>query len=312
MQTEILAWGLALSAELSRLAALFRQAEIPVIPVRGPLLAQLLYGVPAARPIADLDLLVKKADLRGAMDLLSGAGYESSERRLDFVEAYGSEVSFRRRSPFPVTAELHWSIAYPPFMDRVDMSRVWERSVEGRSLSDEDLLIHLCLHWAHKQPRVPFFLTRELGLFLEKYRESLDWPYILSVAREAGIGPLLCRGLGEARERCGAHLPEGIRARLARLGPRSWMDRAAYRVATRSGSRGRERMAVFFALRGIRGRFRFVLALLFPGPAYMESRYGAKGKWQIAWAYPRRLFDLLAQAFGAPGKPPPLSGRLSP
>src|SRR5439155_13227872 len=67
--------ALIFTAELSRLLDLFGEADIPLIPLRGPVLGSLLYGDVAARECSDLDILVRRADLARAKETLVAAGY---------------------------------------------------------------------------------------------------------------------------------------------------------------------------------------------------------------------------------------------
>src|ERR1700681_921232 len=64
-----------LTGKLLRLLELFQAAEIPVIPLKGPVLAQILYGDPVLREFEDLDLLVRKRDVLRALQLLNAHGY---------------------------------------------------------------------------------------------------------------------------------------------------------------------------------------------------------------------------------------------
>jgi hypothetical protein len=59
----ITARNLALAGELRTLLRTFRDQRIPCLPLRGLALAERLYGNVPARPMGDIDLLVRKEDL---------------------------------------------------------------------------------------------------------------------------------------------------------------------------------------------------------------------------------------------------------
>ena len=64
-----------LAVELEQLLASFAQHGIDVIPLKGPVLAETLYGNIAMRPCEDLDLLVRVRDFGRAEKVLTDAGW---------------------------------------------------------------------------------------------------------------------------------------------------------------------------------------------------------------------------------------------
>ncbi len=62
-------------AELKKIANLFAEAEISLIPLKGVALSQELYGDHCIRSAGDLDILVHPEDVEKAEELLSKAGY---------------------------------------------------------------------------------------------------------------------------------------------------------------------------------------------------------------------------------------------
>src|SRR5204862_7748587 len=61
------------------------------------------------------------------------------------------------------------------------------------------------------------------------------------------------------------------------------------------GVDGRESLALWFALSGVRRRARCAAALLFPSPGFMTMEYGVTGRAGLALAYSRRARHLLWQ-----------------
>jgi len=64
-----------LTAELGKILALFEGHRIPAIPYKGPVLAASVYGDLAFRRFADLDVLVRREDVRRCTDVLRELGY---------------------------------------------------------------------------------------------------------------------------------------------------------------------------------------------------------------------------------------------
>lgn len=116
---------------------------VPVMPLKGPMLAEALYGDPALRPSNDLDLLVRKEDFSHAEALLLNQGFEAEEDTDDYHRV------FQRGN---LTVELHYDLASPRGL-RFDVGEVWSRSTQTeyrfhpvRTMSAEDRAVYLCLH----------------------------------------------------------------------------------------------------------------------------------------------------------------------
>jgi hypothetical protein len=93
-----------------RMTAALADAGVKVLPLKGPLLGERLYGELAARVSADIDLLVEASDLTRATALLEGLGYRPmldtnmfSGRRPELHEVLYSPDGLPE-------VELHWRI----------------------------------------------------------------------------------------------------------------------------------------------------------------------------------------------------------
>jgi hypothetical protein len=152
-----------LTSELEGLLEQFSLHSLEVLPLKGPLLAQVLYGSPGLRRSDDLDLLVQRQDFCKAQSLLIDLGFEPDYQTDDYHQ------SFRRRD---TCIELHFSVA-PPSSPAMDLVRVWERAPvvqfrgqEARCFANPDLLIYLIIHGAkHEFSRLIWVLdvARALG-----------------------------------------------------------------------------------------------------------------------------------------------------
>ena len=131
------------AAELEELLQRFTKAGIEVIPLKGPVLAEALYGNVTMRSCDDLDLLVRREDFPRAGKLLCDLGFAARTAGDDYHR------KFLRRG---VLVELHYGVASPrsfPF----DLDGVWNRARSEqfrgqpmRVMSDSDLVLFLCLH----------------------------------------------------------------------------------------------------------------------------------------------------------------------
>jgi len=211
------------TSELSGILAAFNQTGIPVILLKGPLLAERIYGDIHLRTWRDLDLLVSSRDLKAAGSLLFKLGFTANSRPDDYHE------SWRRGATL---VELHHnvenSLAY-----RIPMDGLWKRASEVHfcghhvvQLAPLDELLFLCLHGVrHRFERLSHVLDLALAF------EHLV-PQIPRVAFRSGpsaaLRPLLVLGHTMAKQ-FRPHLPNlpfepsgAEAAHLAEVAARRW------------------------------------------------------------------------------------------
>lgn len=295
-----------LCEELSELLRLFQRHAVACMPLRGPALGEWLYGDGTARPIEDLDLLVRRQDLDRITGILVGLGYDAIDCRPGFARSFYYTLEFVRDDP-ALVVEPHWTIAYPPFADQVDMEAVWARSmighvcgVDSRLLASTDLLLHLSWHLLHWQERAPLLWFYDLDRLIRKDGVELDWAEVATVAAQSGQEILVAEALRALTILFDTPVPGGTLARLTR--PTSGEPRSLSKtirrnaitlLAGRSELRGREQFALFVSLKGIRAKARYAWSLLFPSPEFMRFRYPADNNVELAWRYITRAAHLL-------------------
>ena len=118
--------------ELGVILRTLRAADVPVIPLKGACLAEAVYGDIALRPMADLDLLVKPADLPRALEALRQLGYESDQP----FDPGAQQAEFHDMPPMRkagcVLVELHWTLVTPRCNARIgqaELEGIWSRAV---------------------------------------------------------------------------------------------------------------------------------------------------------------------------------------
>jgi hypothetical protein len=289
----ITARNLALAGELRMLLRAFRDQGIRCVPLRGLALAEQLYGNVSPRPMGDIDLLVRREELPRVQVLFRDLGFSEMDRRPGFAASFSYTLKFFVERSAVVIVEPHWTIAYPPFIDRLDMEAVWSRCVPARvvgeetlSLGREDLLIHLCLHLVHRDD-APFLWLYELDRYLRQESDAIRWDLVLLVSRGVGIERLVGRALNEVVDKFRTPVPADVLDAFHRYEP----DRrpVAERLAETSKVDGIESLAYFFALKGLGAKFRYAQALLFPQPAFMMLQYGLTHRCQLPATYLRRF-----------------------
>ena len=256
----------ALTRELLDLLTLFSASGIPALPFKGPTLGLQAYGDPALRTFADLDVLVRPADLEDARAVLLNGGFRPSfpttPARRALLVRRGSHESFERDDG--VAVELHWRIAGAVSDFGLDYDRLWSRlgvvSLGGRlvpALEPVDLLLVLCIHGAkHAWERLAWICD---VAELVRQTPKMDWTALAAEAERLKAGRIVGLGLLLADELLDAPLPPHVAGPLR-------SDRALAPLTARV------RRWLFQPPRAGAGTFRF----------HLGTRMGWRGKTELA------------------------------
>lgn len=215
---------IALDAELRRILADLAKRGIPVIVLKGPVLARRTYRDRSFRPYHDLDLVVHGEDLGRAAQAIGSLDYveipyEAEQARLAH-HAAGAEEPFHRlfvARRNGALAELHADPLQLGLRPAAEEDR-WRRAVEfpelgsgALALSPADELLQLCVH-AHKHGFSRLIWLKDLDLYV-RGGAGLDWALIADVARREGVGASLWYALSLATQLLGT--PSTVAERLA-------------------------------------------------------------------------------------------------
>jgi hypothetical protein len=209
-----------LADELCRLIALFNNAGIEAIPYKGPALALFAYGNLALRRFVDLDVIVKKADVLRARDLLLAEGYVPgksltlSQQELLLRTQHNLQFARDNRR---LLLELHWEVAPHLFASSVQENELWQNlttvEINGtalKTLSADDLLFSLCVHGSRH-------LWERLGWICDVAeliaRHELNWPALLQRAAKTDSERMFLLGLHLAQKLLGTSLPATVQQR---------------------------------------------------------------------------------------------------
>ena len=209
-------------------------AGVQPILVKGPLLAQQLYGDAALRLSNDLDVLVRFEEVERADALLRAAGYT------------------RKRPDFPLTPRQHdtykrvqYEFAYFSPSQRLQLELLWR--LEGlsppaelwahapavqfaggtwRVLPDAVNAFFLCLHGArHGWCRLAWLL--DVAMLLRS--ASVPWPEMLALARAQGGERMVWQASSLAEQLLGVEPPGALRVPRREEPEVAWLVREACR-----------------------------------------------------------------------------------
>lgn len=208
-----------LSVELLNIHKHLTARGLEVLPYKGPVLAESLYGNVALRQFSDLDLLVHPNDVRAIRSALAELGYKPGLRLSPAAErAYlksGYEYTFDGAQGQNLI-EIKWRILPRFYSIGFEVENFFARAVainvSGqplRTLCDPDLMLVLCVHAAKHA-----WMQLSLLLDIAKLSQSsaLDWDALQAQAAKLGIARIVSVSFLLAHRLLGTPVPAQLKA----------------------------------------------------------------------------------------------------
>ncbi len=231
----------AIQTQLAEILKAGAQSQLTPIVLKGAFLAAHVYPEPGLRPMNDIDILVRPAELPLIEALLLRLGYTGHYKD----PAEGARVvkhtsTFQRpggasgvANPYlnaeaERTVEPHLSVEESWFGLRADITPgVWERSIEtdieghaARALCPSDLMLHLCIHLTfHLIMGWPSLVQLLDLLWVSRGLEEADWEQVSRRAIDRSAAGFIYAALRLARVGLAAPVPEKVLAHLAAATP---------------------------------------------------------------------------------------------
>lgn len=187
-----------LTVELLNIHKHLAARGLEVLPYKGPVLAESLYGNVALRQFSDLDLLVRARDLPAIRSALFELGYKPGLQLTHAAErAYlksGYEYTFDGAQGRNLV-EIKWQILPRFYSIGFEVDNFFERAVgidvaghKLRTLCDQDLMLVLCVH-AAKHGWVQLSWLCDIAQLARS--QALDWKALRAQAERLGIARIV-------------------------------------------------------------------------------------------------------------------------
>ena len=211
------------------------ESGIKSLAVRGPFLAEDVYGDPAVRLSSDIDILVSYRDRRRAWAACERVGYRSLDWECPLWPVDKHRIHWRiQRQGDPVVCELHWAVEPVYGVMTLD----YELLLQNRTPSQ--LLLLLCLHAGEhileQSAQISsdqaldqgmLFRWIDVALFLKQYGAEVDWAWINSQARDRRVSACMTLCLRGVKDWFGMSLPSGAERFIS-----VWDELAAHQCST--------------------------------------------------------------------------------
>jgi hypothetical protein len=177
--------------DLAKILEAFRQDDIAVIVLKGAHPGQLVYENIAARPMADIDLLVKPGDLTKVAATLAVLGYCCDVEMKNIHGWLEQHPTSAHLPPFSKGAhpriEVHSKISHRQKSE--DLEGFWQRARaaviaehETRVLSPEDLIVQLCLHTSQHSFSQGIRPLWDIAQTVRHYEKEMRWDKVQACA----------------------------------------------------------------------------------------------------------------------------------
>jgi hypothetical protein len=260
--------------------------RIGVILLKGVGLIERVYENIALRPMVDVDILVRKTDVRRALAALQAGGYQTTGPEIapETTLEYENEIMLWKRDRLDWVLELHWSLFDSPFyQNRLPEDALWRAAVPvtldgvpARILSHENELLHLCGHLALHHRGTGLLWWNDIAEFITVYHDSLDWDMLISQAADLDLLLPLQTILPIAAGQWAAPIPGSIIEQLAGHSPKPAEIRVFEQL---TADRRPPVQRLLDDLHGLPDRgeqLRFLWRNVFPSGEYMDERYGIR------------------------------------
>ncbi|MFC3884762.1 nucleotidyltransferase family protein [Bacillus songklensis] len=179
---------LHLSAEMEQLSKLFYENQIRLLVLKGPVLAEDLYGDLSLRTCGDLDVLVPISELEKVDKLLLKLGYKKD----DYIQTVLNDWRWRHHHVTyfhpqkKVKLEIHWRLNPGPGKEP-SFNELWERKRISSLTSDpvyylgrEDLFFFLVCHGArHGWSRLRWLIDIN-----QIVKQKIDWIKLIKLLKK--------------------------------------------------------------------------------------------------------------------------------
>ncbi len=215
-------------------------AGIPTMVLRGAAASVTHYRSLGARPMDEVDILVRRPDAVRALDILRGRGW-SAPAAIDSDRVMRNRHATRLRDPTGTEVGLHWRVL--PESARDD--DFWSNAVpvflgDAQTLAPgpTEQLLHACAHGVRLASAGALQWIADGAVILHDAGSEVDWSRLVNGATERNVTVRTARSLALLRELAGLPIPTDVLAQLE-AAPSGLRGRLLFGLAERTmpGSR---------------------------------------------------------------------------
>ncbi|HQU32323.1 MAG: nucleotidyltransferase family protein [Planctomycetia bacterium] len=266
---------------LSEIGNAFNKAGIPFILLKGSHLAQFVYQDIGLRPMGDIDILVKKEEMKEINKMLNKLGYKAEPLyKWQLHDNYAVNYYHKNKK----SLQIHWELFSPSRFSQplqpLPGEMVWKNAVPinlgnfcGYVLSNEVNLLYLCIHTAkHIRNGILSLRFYDIALFLQN--NAVNETYFLELVKNSGLETLIYHMLQISKEYFGVDISRLIHLNF-RYDPH-YGNIDKYFSENKSESAFMRYCRILYTIPGLWGKLYTLFHYSFPSREYLICRYGVR------------------------------------
>ncbi len=225
-----LARNLLLYDESSRVLKSFEEKGIPVVALKGIVLAEFIYKNVALRPMADVDLLVQKRNLSEITKTLFELGFEILPQEKRATIKYMNESHFVKHQEnikhLPsLIINIHWDLTAPARFKgatKINTQQMISKARPGKVawsnilvMAPEDQILWVIYHATFQHPFIGLLQLCDVAELIKLKENELDWQSLVKTSRNGRIATATYYFLSSSKRLLGAPIPGWVLKALA-------------------------------------------------------------------------------------------------
>lgn len=209
-----LAKNVQFQEKAKQVISILKEAEIEVVLLKGIAMVSYYYDDIALRPMSDIDLLIKEADIERAEEVLLKNGLVNTNKQRKFIKnlrlGHNLPLEFNN-----TLIELHWRVLNSANIYQVSIDEFWNRAklidfagIGVKIFSAENqiqhIAVHINSHLSKSHVRINWWY--DALLIIEKDR--IDWKYLESCSIKFNIILPVQELLWVLKEQFGTNIPD--------------------------------------------------------------------------------------------------------
>jgi Uncharacterised nucleotidyltransferase len=273
--------------------------EIPVILLKGTALIAAYYEDIGARPMSDVDFMVREEDVEKTLRLMKEMGWHSTYG-YSLSRAVKHVHSFDLQNPDGYELDIHWHAFYQCCWDGADLS-LWDgaetiafRGLNVRLLSPTHQIMHNCAHGIRWNALSSIRWIVDVLKIIEKRAASIDWELLIEEAAKRKLTLTMLHALSFLKSEFNAGFPEDVLSKLASL-PKDPYELRLFTILTSPRRFGDIRYKWFIHSDSMGTASLWEKAVLFP--EFLKNFWDVQSLHQLPFYVLKRIKQKLTQRY---------------
>jgi len=220
--------------EIEQTIKILETACVRTLLLKGAALSSRYYASTALRPMSDVDLMIERANVLEAVEILEKNGWRIAQKNLPLIMQTDHSCQFNNTDGREL--DLHWNLLTDCWNAHKNQI-FWDSAVELQfggaktlALSATDQLFHVCCHGARGNQTAPIRWITDATMILRAAAE-IDWQRIIDLAHERRFNLALFLSLKYLKDNFAAPVPQDFLQKIA-TAPVSDLERVVFRLSS--------------------------------------------------------------------------------